>query len=319
VKAKDYYAVLGLKRGASEAEIKKAYRKLALEHHPDRHKGDKKAEDKFKEISEAYAVLSDKKKREQYDQFGAAGFRQRYSQEDIFRGADFGDVFSGTGFDANDIFSHIFGGGHAGAGGFRVHFGGGGPGGGGFDFGQAFGQGAGGGRAARGQDLEFELPVSIEEAHGGAEKQVRYQGPEGPRELKVRVPAGIGEGQRLRIPGRGVPGPGGRSAGDLYFVVRLEEHPLYEREGENLVLRRELPFSQVALGTTLEVPTLDGVKKVKIPPGTQPQTRIRLGGHGLKRRHGDRGDLFLVVVPRVPPVLTAAQKKLLEGLAAEGL
>jgi len=318
VKPKDYYAVLGLKRGAGDEEIKKAYRKLALEHHPDRHKGDKKAEEKFKEISEAYAVLSDKKKREQYDQFGAAGFRQRYSQEDIFRGTDFRDVFSGTGFDVNDIFSHIFGGGHAGAGGFRVHFGGGPGGAGGFDFSQAFGQGGRGG-AARGQDLEFELPVTIEEAHGGAQKQVRYQGPEGPRELTVRVPAGIAEGQRLRIPGRGGPGHGGGPTGDLHFVVRIEEHPLYEREGSDLLLRRELPFSQVALGTTLEVPTLDGVKKVKIAPGTQPQTRIRLGGHGLKRRGGGRGDLYLVVVPRVPPKVSAKQKKLLEDLAAEGL
>ena len=321
MKTKDYYAVLGVARGAPEAEVKKAYRKLALQYHPDRNKGDKKAEEKFKEISEAYAVLSDKKKREQYDQFGAAGFRQRYSQEDIFRGADFGDVFNGTGFDVNDVFSHIFGGGHAGGrGGFRVHYGGGAPGGAaGFDLGQMFGQGARARGPAPGQDLEFELPVSIEEAHGGAEKQVRYQGGGETRELKVRVPAGIAEGQHLRIPGRGEPGSGGGPPGNLYFVVRLEEHPLYEREGSDLLLRRELPFSQVALGTTLEVPTLDGVKKVKIPPGTQPQTRIRLGGHGLKVRGGGRGDLHLVVVPRVPPKLSAKQKKLLEDLAAEGL
>ncbi len=110
MKNKDYYAVLGVARGATEDEIKKTYRKLAMQYHPDRNKGDKKAEEKFKEISEAYAVLSDKQKREQFDQFGAAGFRQRYSQEDIFRGADFGDAFSGTGIDPNDIFSALFGG-----------------------------------------------------------------------------------------------------------------------------------------------------------------------------------------------------------------
>jgi curved DNA-binding protein len=316
-------------RGASEEEIKKAYRKLALQYHPDRNKGDKKAEEKFKELSEAYAVLSDKEKRAQYDQFGAAGFRQRYSQEDIFRGADFGDAFSGTGFDINDILSHLMGGGHmgggrgAGRGGFRVHFGGGAPGGGagGFDFGQMFGQGMGGGaRAANGEDLTYELPVTIEEAHHGAEKQVTYQGPAGPKQITVRIPAGIAEGQRLRIPGRGEPAHGGGgAAGDLYFTVAIEEHPLYEREGVDLVLRREVPFTLVALGGSLEVPTLDGVKKVKIAPGTQPQTRIRLAGHGMAQRGGGRGDFYLIVVPRVPAKLTAKQKKLLEQLAEEQL
>jgi curved DNA-binding protein len=319
--AKDYYAALGVARGASEEEIKKAYRKLAMQYHPDRNKGDKKAEEKFKDISEAYAVLSDKEKRTQYDQVGAAGFRQRYSQEDIFRGADFGDAFSGTGIDPNDLFAHLFGGGHGRGpgGGFRVHFGGGAPGGGGgFDIGQMFGGGRRGGAAA-GEDLAYELPVSIEEAHRGGEKPVTYQGPAGPRELTVRIPAGIAEGQRLRIPGRGEPGYGGGAAGDLYFTVRFEEHPLYEREGADLVLRREVPFTLVALGGALEVPTLDGTKKVKIAAGTQPQTRIRLAGHGMATRGGKRGDLYLIVVPRVPAKLTAKQKSLLEQLAEEQL
>jgi curved DNA-binding protein len=322
VKAKDYYAALGVARGAAEDDIKKAYRKLALQYHPDRNKGDKKAEEKFKEISEAYAVLSVKEKRAQYDQFGAAGFRQRYSQEDIFRGADFGDAFSGTGIDMNDILSHLFGGGHAGPGrgGYRVNYGGGAPGGAaGFDFSQMFGQGARGGRPVDGEDLQYELPVTIEEAHRGAEKHVTYQGPAGPREIKVRVPAGIAEGQRLRVAGRGEPAHGGGAAGDLYFTVRIEEHPIYEREGTDLVLRREVPFTLVALGGALEVPTLDGVKKVKIPAGTQPQTRIRLAGHGMAGRGGKRGDFYLIVVPRVPVRLSAKQKKLLEQLAEEEL
>jgi len=323
MKAKDYYAALGVPRGASEEDVKKAYRKLAMQYHPDRNKGDKKAEEKFKDISEAYAVLSDKEKRAQYDQFGAAGFRQRYSQEDIFRGANFGDVFSGTGVDLNDLLGHIFGGGHAGGGrgGFRVQYGGGAPGGAaGFDFGQMFGQGAGRGpRPADGEDLSYELPVTIEEAHHGAEKLVSYQGPAGPKEIKVRIPAGIAEGQRLRIPGRGEPAHGGGAPGDLYFTVAIEEHPLYEREGTDLVLRREVPFTLVALGGALEVPTLDGVKKVKVAAGTQPQTRIRLSGHGMAGRGGRRGDLYLIVMPRVPARLTAKQKKLLEQLAAEEL
>ncbi|HEY5999170.1 MAG TPA: J domain-containing protein [bacterium] len=325
MKAKDYYAALGVARGASEDEIKKAYRKLALQYHPDRNKGDKKAEEKFKEISEAYAVLSDKEKRAQFDQFGASDFRKRYSQEDIFRGADFGDAFSGTGIDPNDLFAHLFGGGHGRGpgGGFRVHFGGGAPGGGagGFDFSQVFGGGGGarGGGPIPGEDIGYELPVTIEEAHHGAEKQVTYQGPAGPRELKVRIPAGIGDGQRLRIPGRGEPGHAGGVAGDLYFTVRIEEHPLYEREGADLLLRREVPFTLVALGGAVEVPTLEGTKKVKIAAGTQPQTRIRLAGHGMAMRGGKRGDFYLIVMPRVPAKVTAKQKALLEQLAEENL
>jgi curved DNA-binding protein len=320
VKTKDYYAALGVARGASEDDIKKAYRKLALQYHPDRNKGDKKAEEKFKEISEAYAVLSDKEKRAQYDQFGAAGFRQRYSQEDIFRGANFGDAFSGTGIDPNDILSALFGG-RGGRGGFRVNYGGGAPGGaGGFDFSQMFGGAAGrGGRPTDGEDLEYELPITIEEAHRGAEKHVTYQGPAGSKEIKVRIPAGIAEGQRLRVPGRGEPSHGGGAAGDLYFTVRIEEHPIYEREGSDLVLRREVPFTLVALGGALEVPTLDGVKKVRIAAGTQPQTRIRLAGHGMAGRGGKRGDFYLIVVPRVPARLSSKQKKLLEQLAEEEL
>ena len=320
MKAKDYYAALGVPRGASEEDVKKAYRKLAMQYHPDRNKGDKKAEEKFKDISEAYAVLSDKEKRAQYDQFGAAGFRQRYSQEDIFRGANFGDAFSGTGIDPNDILSALFGG-RGGRGGFRVNYGGGAPGGaGGFDFSQMFGGAAGrGGRPADGEDLEYELPITIVEAHRGAEKHVTYQGPAGSKEIKVRIPAGIAEGQRLRVPGRGEPSHGGGAAGDLYFTVRIEEHPIYEREGSDLVLRREVPFTLVALGGALEVPTLDGVKKVRIAAGTQPQTRIRLAGHGMAGRGGKRGDFYLIVVPRVPARLSSKQKKLLEQLAEEEL
>ncbi len=323
MKNKDYYAALGVARGATEEEIKKTYRKLAMQYHPDRNKGDKKAEEKFKEISEAYAVLSDKEKRAQFDQFGAAGFRQRYpSQEDIFRGADFGDAFSGTGIDPNDIFSQLFGGrAGGGRGGFRVNYGGGAPGGaGGFDFSQMFGQGGRrGAQHADGEDIAYELPISVEEAHHGAEKHVTYQGPNGPKEIKVRIPAGISEGQRLRIPGHGEPAHGGGATGDLYFTVRIEEHPIYEREGADLVLRREVPFTLVALGGVLEVPTLDGVKKVKIAAGTQPQTRIRLGGHGMAGRGGKRGDFYLIVMPRVPVKLTARQKKLLEQLGEEEL
>jgi curved DNA-binding protein len=311
--SKDYYQVLGLKKGVSEGEIKKAYRKLAMEFHPDRNKGDKKAEERFKEISEAYAVLSDKEKRQQYDTFGADGFRQRYSQEDIFRNVNFEDVFGGMGI-GSDIFSAMFGGGR---GGFRTVYTSGGRGGGaGFDINDLFG---GGPREARGRDLSFELPVTIEEVFHGGEKSVQYGVGGAVREVKVKIPKGISPGQRLRLAGKGEAGPGGQKPGDLYLNIVLMEHPLYECEGDDLVIRREVPFTQAALGTTLEVPTLEGVRKVKVPAGTQPQTRIRLPGHGLTGKGGARGHMYLIVVPRVPRNLTEAQKKLLEKLSDEGL
>jgi len=313
---KDYYQAIGVKKGASDAEIKKAYRKLAMKYHPDRNKGDKKAEERFKELSEAYAVLSDKEKRKQYDMLGADSFRQRYSQEDRFRGGNLEDILRDMGLGA-DIFSGIFGGAAGGHGGHRTYTSGGGAG---FDMSDLFGGGAGPhrGRPPKGSDLSFELPVSIEEAHSGGSRAIKYQSPQGPKEVVVKIPKGISPGKKLRLAGKGNPGPAG--AGDLFLTVVFEEHPLYEVEGSNLVMRREISFTEVALGTTLEVSTLDGPKKVKIPPGTQPQTRIRLPGHGLlSPRSKKRGHLYLVVVPRVPRKLTAKQKKLLQELAEEGL
>jgi curved DNA-binding protein len=321
-KAKDYYQVLGLTKAASAAEIKKAYRKMAMKHHPDRNKGDKKAETLFKEVSEAYAVLSDTEKRKQYDMFGADGFRQRYSQEDIYRGVNFDDVFQGTAF-GDDIFSTIFGAGgpggrRGGKGGFTAS---GGPGGArGFDIRDVFGGGRSGGRPPKGADLELNLPVTVEEAYRGGKKTVRYRTAQGEKEVVVTIPKGITVGKKLRLPGKGSPGPAaGIPPGDLYFIISFEAHPIYECQGEDLILRREIPYSQVALGTTLEVPTLDGVKKVKIPPGTQPQTRIRLPGYGLCGKGEKKGHMYLIVVPRVPRKLSAGQKKLLQGLADEGL
>ena len=174
--AKDYYQVLGLKKGASEAETKKAYRKMAMKYHPDRNKGDSKAEARFKEVSEAYAVLSDKEKRKQYDMFGADGFRQRYSQEDIFRGSNLDDILRNMGFGA-DIF------GAGGPGGARYTPGG--PGGAtAFDIRDLFG----GGRPRSGGDLSFDLPITIEEAYHGGKKTVRYQTAQGMKEMVVTIP-----------------------------------------------------------------------------------------------------------------------------------
>jgi curved DNA-binding protein len=311
--AKDYYQVLGLKKGASEAEIKKAYRKMAMKYHPDRNKGDKKAEAQFKNVSEAYAVLSDKEKREQYDMFGADGFRQRYSQEDIFRGANFEDILQSMG-----LGSDIFGAGGPGGrrGGKGSYYTTGGPGGAtAFDIRDLFG----GGRPQRGGDLNLNLPVTIEEAYHGGKKTVRYRTAQGMTEIVVTIPKGVTVGKKLRLPGKGSPGPAGAPPGDLFFTISFEAHPIYECQGEDLILRREIPYTEVALGTTLEVPTLDGVKKVKVPPGTQPQTRIRLPGYGLCGRGTKKGHMYLIVVPRVPRKLSARQKKLLRELADEGL
>lgn len=191
--AKDYYEVLGLKKGATEEELKKAYRKLAVKYHPDKNPGDKAAEEKFKEINEAYAVLSDPKKRQQYDQFGSSDFHQHYSQEDIFRGFDVGDIFKDMGFGTDDIFSRIFGGG------FR-------QGQGGFGFG-------GGGRQ-RGEDFSMELAVSFHDAYTGCEKRVAFMRDGKREELSVKVPAGVESGARLRVAGKGGAGER-RSRGPL--------------------------------------------------------------------------------------------------------
>ena len=310
----DYYKVLGVDRKASETEIKKAYRKLALKYHPDRNPDDKKAEEMFKEISEAYAVLSDKDKRQQYDTFGSAKFHQRYSTEDIFRGTDFG----GFGFNPEDIFTHLFGGAAGGsAGGFRVTFGdGSSPQ--GFDMGDLFGGAAGG--LHRGQDISFELPVSLEEAASGVEKKVRYLQGGKSREVTVKVPAGIATGKKLRLAGKGEPGPRGGKPGDLYFLVKVLEHALYKREGDNLAMEVDVPFSQACLGSSIEVPTLQGPKKVKLPGCTSPQTTIRLKGYGMPHLGRiSRGDLHVKIRIQIPEKLSKTQKKLLESLSEEGL
>ena len=147
---------------------------------------------------------------------------------------------------------------------------------------------------------------------------MRYQGPQGMSDISVKIPKGITPGKRLRLTGKGAASPMGGPPGDLYFTIAFEDHPVYECQGDDLLIRREIPFSQAALGTTLEVPTLEGNKKVKIPAGTQPQTRIRLAGHGLCSGK-KKGHLYLTVVPRVPRRLTEKQRKLLRELAEEGL
>lgn len=295
----DYYKLLGLEKGASADEIKKAFRKMAVKYHPDRNPGDKAAEDKFKEINEAYAVLSDPQKKEQYDTFGSSGFHKQYSQEDIFRGFDFNGTFKDMGVGGgDDIFSRLFGG--------------------------AFGRGGarGGFRAGpqRGGDLEMETDVSFRDAAQGAEKIVAFRRNGVREELKVKIPAGVNNGSKIRITGKGGQGEGGGQPGDLYLIIRVLPDSVFTRDGGDLLVERSIPYSAACLGTSLDVPTLEGDKRIKVPAGIQPGTRIRLKGCGIKPLGSNtKGDLFVKIGMHVPEALTAEQKKLIEELARKGL
>ena len=304
---KDYYDVLGVNKNAGDEEIKKAYRKLAMKYHPDRNPNKKEAEERFKEINEAYAVLSDKEKRKQYDTFGAEGFRKRFTQEDIFRGFDFDEILSG-----------LFGG----RGKREFRFGGRE----GFEFGDLFGGGRGtyqnmGRMPQKGEDILYELPITIEEAAFGEEKRVTFRKEKGgTEEISVRIPKGIAAGKKLRVSGKGTEGRNGGPPGDLYLQVQVMEHPVYSREGDDLVVEKEINFTEAALGAMVEVPSLEGTKKVRIPPGTQSHTKLRLRGLGLPhfQREG-RGDEYVKVIVKVPKRMSEKAKTLVQDLAREGL
>jgi curved DNA-binding protein len=313
---KDYYKILGVDKKASDGEIKKAYRKLAMKYHPDRNKGDKKAEDKFKELSEAYAVLSDTEKKKQYDTYGSAGFQQRYSQEDIFQGFDFSNLFREFGFGGGS--ENIFGqrSGHPGGGAYRTYTfnRGGQP----FDNGDPYAQA---GRPQQGTDQMYELAITLREAALGAEKQLSFPAGKKMEKVVVKIPPGITTGKKLRIPGKGGPGQAGGPAGDLYIQIKVQEDPIFKLEEPNLFVEKEINFTQAVLGTEVEVPTLEGKSlHVKIPPGTQPQSKLRLKGYGLPILGGKgKGDQFVKIVIKVPKKLSDRQKKLLEELIQEGL
>ena len=360
---KDYYEVLGLARDSSEKDIKGAYRKLAMKYHPDRSE-EAGAEEKFKEISEAYAVLSDPEKRQKYDQFGHAGINSQYSQEDLFRGVNFEDLLRGFGF------------------------GGGGPRGGGESiFDMFFG---GGGRSrgpARGRDLRYDINITLEQAASGLESTIEVPRTENcgtcrgsgakpgtaptvcgnchgsgqitraqntpfgqmvtsstcpkcggrgelitspcedcsgtgrarkARKINIKIPAGVEDGQHLKLRGQGdSAGPKGVS-GDLYVVINIQPHRLFQRLDSDLIMETPISFTQAALGADLEVPTLNGRARIKVPAGTQTGTVFRLRGKGMPRLHGTgSGDLHVRVKINTPASLTARQRQLLEELAEE--
>ncbi len=328
---KDYYRTLGVERSATLEEIKKKYRKLAMQYHPDRNKEDKKAEERFKEISEAYAVLGDPEKRRQYDTFGSSQFHQRFSQEDIFRGFDIGDILKDFGFSSDDIFSGIFGGGQ----GRRRKQGPRGPNpfgsrGGPFSgqggpfhdvFGNASPFGASPQQPSKGPDLSTDLTITLEEAARGVTKKFTIARGKKREKLAVKIPAGTPEGKKLRLAGKGESGPAGAPPGNLYIMVRIQPHPVFRREKDDLYLEKEIKLSEAVLGTTMEVTTLlDGPRRLKIPPGTRAGTKIRLRGMGVPRMgKEDRGDAYVSILVSVPKKLNKNQRRLVEELAKEGL
>lgn len=328
---RDYYEVLGLQKGASADDIKKAYRKLAMKWHPDKwtqasEAEQKTAEQNFKEVGEAYAVLSDDQKRARYDQFGHAGMGGNAGGGGGFGGFDFG----GAGFDPMDIFNAFFGGaaggrgGRGARGGFYTNMGGGGPFGG---FGDFF---SGGGnpfeQTVKGQDLNVTLRVSLQEVMEGVEKQVtiRHSVADASGNVRqveetipVRLPKGVIEGQKFRAKGKGNAAPGGRGIqGDL--IVNIEEIPHKEllRDHQDLVYNCLISFPTAALGGPVEIPTLTGHARINIPAGTQPGKMLRLKGKGLpnKDNGGQLGDLIVNILVYVPEKLSSDDRKAIEQL-----
>jgi molecular chaperone DnaJ len=352
---RDYYEVLGVNRGATDEEIKKAYRKLAVKFHPDKNPGDKSSEDKFKEIGEAYEALSDSQRRAAYDQYGHAAFdpRARASRAGGFGGGGFHDPF--------EIFREVFGGGSI--------------------FDSFFGGGMDPSQPRRGDDLRYDLEITLEEAALGCEKEISVTKPdrcdscegsgmehgskirtcstcggrgqvltsrgifsiaqtcphcqgagrilekpckvchgEGKRQhssrIKLRIPAGVDAGSRLRSAGNGEAGFRGGPPGDLYVMLHIKAHEIFQRDGDDLLCEVPVSFVQAALGAEIEVPTLDGRATIKISPGTQPGTVFRVKGKGVKNLQGyGHGDLHVRIQVEVPTRLTAEQKDRLQAFA----
>ncbi len=311
VEFKDYYDVLGVPRNASGEAIKKAFRKLARQHHPDVAKDKKSAEEKFKELNEANEVLSDPEKRRKYDELGAdwssPGRQASPPQGGVGGSAGDGSEFhfNGTGF--SDFFEQFFGG--------RSHASGG--------MGRAGGNGHGGaGFAQRGQDVEGDILVTLDEILHGATRTIQLQrteprtGQSTTQTLCVKIPIGVREGQRIRLPGNGQEGIGGGEAGHLYLRVTLAKHADFRVRGANLYHDLDLSPWEAALGATIQMPTLEGKASLKIPPGTAADREFRLRGKGLPTSDGGRGDLHAVVGIQIPPQLTPEEKVLWEQLAA---
>jgi len=316
IMADDYYSILGVEKKANADEIKKAYRKLALKYHPDKNPG-KEAEETFKKISEAYAVLSNPEKRSQYDNFGSQGFSQRFSQEDIFRDFDISDILRDLGFGGGGgQFTHVFGGGGRGR---NRTFQGGDP------FADFFGGGGGQYQQQartmpqKGQNVEYRLTITLEEVFSGAEKRVSLRKGDTTDTVNIKIPKGIKTGQKLRLAGKGMDGVNGGPAGDLYISVEIAPHHRFTRDGNDLYARQDVTFSQAALGSVVEVETIGGEKKrIKVSPGTQNNTKIRMKGYGLPIfKKSGKGDQYVTINVTVPKKLTKRQEELIKQLSEE--
>jgi DnaJ-class molecular chaperone len=321
---KDYYSTLGVSKTATDKELKQAFRKLARKHHPDVNPGDKSAESKFKEINEAYEVLGDPAKRKKYDELGAnwrayenvppggaggpgfgwnvntggqPGGGYRTMTEDEMR-----EMFGGDNSPFSDFFQTFFGGG------------------GGAGFGGEVRGGAGRGgraRARAGRDIEQELQLGLEDAYHGALRRLSMRLDGQTRSVDVRIPAGVGDGSRVRVSGEGEPGSGGAAAGDLYLRVHITPHPSFDRKGQDLYRRVQVPLTTAVLGGEVEVQTITGKSlRLKIPPATQNGQVFRLKGHGMPivGKTGEHGDLFATADVQLPRQLTPEQRVHFEAL-----
>jgi curved DNA-binding protein len=306
VQFKDYYAILGVPRDASAADLKKAFRKLARKHHPDVAKDKKTAEEKFKEINEAYEVLGDPEKRGKYDRLG-----MDWQHEGAFpppgggRGPQAQEFnFGGTGF--SDFFEQYFGGGS------RFGFPGGMPGG-----------ARAGARQQRGNDIEGDILVTLEEAMQGSVRPVSLKttdprsGRTQTQTFQVRIPPGVTNGKRIRVPGQGEPGSGGAESGDLYLRVRHAAHPDFSTQGSDVFFELDIAPWEAVLGADLPVPTLDGLIKLRIPPGSENGQHLRVRGRGLpKGKSGERGDFHAVLSVQLPDKLSDEERAQWEKLRA---
>lgn len=295
---KDYYKTLGVGRSATEKEIKQAYRRLARKYHPDVNPGNKEAERKFKDISEAYEVLSDKDKRAQYDRFGSVGDAARRAQQ-WGRGAGPGgftwqtiDFEPGAAAPAlGDLFDMFFGAGPRGA-------------------------GTRAGPTMKGQDLQQDVEITLEEAASGTQRTVVTGAPDGKtKRLEVKIPAGVKDGAKIRVAGEGAPGMGGGPPGDVYVIPRIRPHARFERKGDDLYTEVAVPFTEATLGGQVEVPTLDGSVTMTVPAGSSSGRVLRLGELGMPRlRSRSKGDLFVKLRVTVPKAPTEQERQLLEQL-----
>ena len=315
---KDYYKILGISRGASEQEIKQAYRKLAREYHPDVNPNNKQAEARFKDINEAYQVLSDKEKRSKYDQFGQ--HYQHYQQSGASPGGfDWGPFVqggratpgSGEG-SFSDFFEALFG--SMGPGGVRFNtstgYGGGG-------YGAGYG-GYGGGIRVDGQDVEQAVDIMLEEAFTGTQRKVKINAPDGtPRTINVKIPAGVDTGNRVKVSGEGAPGVSGGKRGDLLLLINVKPHDRFERDGDSLKTRVDVDLYTLLLGGDVRIPTIDGkTLTLNIPPGTPNGKVFRLNGQGMPNMHqkDQRGVLYVTVQALLPTALSRRERELFEEL-----